>query len=197
MVPVVERALAPAVLANRASGGGARWALEPVATALRRAGRASGNLIGTPVALRTDVKAFYASVSPTVLATALQRVGAGRRDSREAAALLEGWGSEGYPGLPIGPPGSAVLANAVLDPVDRSLGGMRFLRWVDDYLVAVPSERAAREAQERIEEALDALGLEAKRSKTTIGPWPWVWPGGRDGVASLAPLRPAGTIAAP
>ena len=197
MAPLVERALAPAVQANRATGGGAGWALEPVAPALRRARQASGSLVGELLALRTDVKAFYASVSPTVLATALGWAGAGRGDSREAATLLEGWGSEGYPGLPIGPPGSAVLANAVLDPVDRSLGGMRFLRWVDDYLVAVPSERAAREAQERIEEALDALGLEANRSKTEIGPWRGVWPGGRDGVASLAPLRPAGTIAAP
>jgi hypothetical protein len=149
------------------------------------------------MALRTDVKAFYASVSPAVLAVTLTRLGADRADAHEAAALLEGWGSEGYQGLPIGPPGSAVLANAVLDPVDRSLGGVRFLRWVDDYLVAVPSDGAAGEALERIEEALDAIGLVANRSKTVIEPWPSVWPGGGRGLASLAPLRPAGTIAAP
>jgi hypothetical protein len=85
----------------------------------------------------------------------------------------------------------------VLDPVDRSLGGVRFLRWVDDYLVAVPSDGAAGEALERIEEALDAIRMVANRSKTVIEPWPSVWPGGGRGLASLAPLRPVGTIAAP
>jgi hypothetical protein len=196
VAPLVERALAPIVLANRTTSGGVRCALEPVGPALRRARRASAEL-GGRVALRTDVKAFYASVSPTVLAATLLGLGVDRADAHEAAALLEGWGSEGYQGLPIGPPGSAVLANAVLDPVDRSLGGFRFLRWVDDYLVAVPSDGAAAEALERIEETLDAIGLVANRSKTAIEPWPSVWPGGGLGLASLAPLRPAGTIAAP
>jgi Reverse transcriptase (RNA-dependent DNA polymerase) len=149
------------------------------------------------VVLRADVKAFYASVSPTVLAATLTGLGAGRSDAHEAAAMVDGWSSDGYPGLPIGPPGSAVLANALLRPVDRALGRFRFLRWVDDYLVAVASDRTAEEALERIEGSLSRLGLVLNRSKTAIDQWDGVWPGGRHGPASLAPRMSAGTIAAP
>jgi hypothetical protein len=197
VAPLVEGALPANVLANRVVGGGAGFALEPVGLALRRTRRATSRFDRAPVVLRADVRSFYASVSPTVLAATLTCLGASRCDAHEAAAMLDGWGSHGYPGLPIGPPGSAVLANAVLRPADDALGRFRFLRWVDDYLVAAASDRAAEEALERIEETLSRLSLALNRSKTVIEQRNGMWPGGRHGPASLASRRSAGTIAAP
>ena len=82
--------------------------------------------------------------------------------------MLEGWGSSGYEGLPIGPPGSAVLAEAVLAEVDDALRPLPFLRWADDYLISVPSERAAGEALERLDAALARVGLRRSRPKTAV-----------------------------
>jgi hypothetical protein len=61
------------------------------------------------------------------------------------------------------------MANAVLAPVDAALDGFRFLRWVDDYLVAASSEREAEEALERMDHALAGLGLLRSEPKTRIG----------------------------
>lgn len=132
----------------------------------------------TTFVVRTDVADFYPSVTPRVLHGAL-----GRRcpqEARHAADMLDGWGSEGYGGLPIGPPGSAVLANAVLASVDQALANVPFLRWVDDYLVATPSERAAAEILDRLDEALAGLGLRRAMAKTRIFERvrSITWPGG-------------------
>lgn len=120
------------------------------------------------VLLRTDVAAFYPSVTPSVMFRSLRRADTPVDDARTAADMLAGWGSEGYPGLPIGPPGSAVLGNAVLIAVDEALEPMLFLRWVDDYLVGVTSERQAAEATERLDEALSGLDLRRSSAKTAL-----------------------------
>jgi hypothetical protein len=64
--------------------------------------------------------------------------------------------------------------------VDRALANVDFLRWVDDYLVAAPSERAAAEILERLDEALAGLGLRRAMAKTRIlqGGRSITWPGG-------------------
>jgi hypothetical protein len=187
---LVERALSPRVLANRVLGGGAGWVLEPVGPALRRARAVGDGLAATGITLRTDIAAFYASVTPSILAGALRAVGAGRGDATVAGNLLEGWGSEGYGGLPIGPPSSAVMANAVLAGADRSLRRFPFVRWVDDYLVSVPHDRAVGEALDELDEALAGLGLARSEGKTVVGEGDrgWLRPGS---------AAPAGRIAAP
>jgi hypothetical protein len=163
---LVERALPLRVLANRAVGGGRGWSLEPVGPPLRRARALGLRMAGTSAVVRTDVVAFYPSVTPSMANRTLLDVGAEDADARLAASMLEGWGSEGYPGLPIGPPASAVLANAVLRPVDRAVARFPFLRWVDDYLVAAPGGSLVTEILERLDESLDALGLSRSVPKT-------------------------------
>jgi hypothetical protein len=185
---LVERALPPTVLANRAVSGGRGWSLEPVGPALRRARHLARRMASASLVVRTDVAAFYPSVTPSTANRALLDVGAEGADARLAAAMLEGWGSDGYPGLPIGPAGSAVLANAVLRPVDRAVASSPWLRWVDDYLIAVPSRSGVEEILERLDESLDGLGLWRSVPKTVTaaplaGP-SWL------GRASLAPARP-------
>ena len=161
----VEPRLSASVLANRALGAWPSWRLQPLGPALREARRLARALPG-PVILRTDVADFYASVGPASLFGALRRLGAPPGSAGTAADLLDGWGSEGYPGLPIGPAGSAVMANAVLASVDDALGGHPFLRWGDDYLISASTLRSAEEALDRLHAALDPLGLRLSRSKT-------------------------------
>jgi reverse transcriptase-like protein len=165
---LVQRRLRAEVLGNRALGGGAGWSLEPVGPALRRARGAVRQLTSAPLMVRTDVARFYASVTPAVAADALGRLGAARRDAFLAAAMLDAWGSDGWSGLPVGPPGSAVLANAILLPVDEAVAGFRFLRWVDDYLIGVRTGRTALEVLDRLDEALARQGLVRSGPKTVV-----------------------------
>jgi hypothetical protein len=164
---VLEPRLDRRVLANRSVTPGPGWGLEPVGASLRRArGLAASMSRSTPTLLRTDVAAFYASVTPLALAGALRGCGVDPVEAHLAADMLEGWGSEGYSGLPIGPPGSAILANAVLASVDAALGKFPYLRWVDDYLIG--AGRRVRECLERLDEALDRVGLVRSAPKTVV-----------------------------
>jgi hypothetical protein len=175
----IDAQLSDRVVAHRTRADGPSWTLESVGAALRRA---RGLVAGAraPVTLRTDVTAFYPSVTPGLLFGSLRRLSVDTHDASIAADLMEGWGSEGYPGLPVGPPTSAILANAVLAPVDDLLPPSGWLRWVDDYLVTLASERVAWVALERIDHALEALGLSRSDQKTALVEGARLrWPGGR------------------
>lgn len=162
----VEPRLPGPVLANRAVGPWPSWRPRPLTPALAAARQRARGLRG-PVLIRTDVADFYPSVRPSVLFEALATLGVPPGVSGAAADMLDEWGSDGYPGLPVGPPGSAVLANAVLAPADTALGPHAYLRWVDDYLVEA-SERNAPEILDRLQEALGRLGLRLAPSKTAL-----------------------------
>jgi hypothetical protein len=188
---VVEPRLLGSVVANRAAGPWPTWRPRPLGSALSAARRRARELPG-PLLLRTDVADFYPSVRPSALFTTLASLGVPDGVPGAAADMLDGWGSEGSPGLPVGPAGSAVMANAVLVAADSAIGASPFLRWVDDYLVGVRSERDAAEVLDRLHGALERLGLRLAVSKTAVveaGPTVrWLgtsWGGG------------AGTIAAP
>ena len=175
---VVEPQLSRRGLANRADVRRGAWEPGPLGPALRRARRHAESLgRRSPVLVRADVRAFYPSVTPTVLFRSLRDTHL--QAAAEAATMVEGWGSEGYAGLPIGPPASAVLANVVLSHVDDALGDVPLLRWVDDYLIATRDERQAVETIERLDEALDALDLVRAPEKThlTEGRTLLTWPG--------------------
>jgi hypothetical protein len=171
----LEPRLPRRVVANRVVRPRSGWRLEPVETSLPRLRRmlraARGSARPPEVFLRTDVEAFFPSVGPDAVARSLLEAGASPGDAAEAAAMLEGWASLGYRGLPIGPPASAVLANAVLRSVDEAIG-VPFLRWVDDYLALIASEREAAEVLERLDGALAHLGLSRSARKTRIGGCP-------------------------
>lgn len=164
----VEPRLAAGVAANRMEARVGRTRLRPLGPALATARRHAAHLATrSPLVLRTDVSDFYPTVTPELAHRTLREL-IGAADARRIASMLDGWGSEGYAGLPIGPPGSAVLANAVLRPVDASISETRFLRWVDDYLVAVREERQAAEVLERLDAALASCGLRRNERKTVV-----------------------------
>jgi hypothetical protein len=176
----IEPRLGPRVLANRSRVDRSGWRLAGHRPALARARRAATALAHrATVLLRTDVAAFYPSVTPSALHRALHAAGVEPGDARHAADMVEGWGSGGYTGLPIGPDASAVMAHAVLAAADRALGPLPFLRWVDDYLIAVTSEREALGALERLDAGLTGLALRRNEAKTALveGPAPFRWLG--------------------
>jgi hypothetical protein len=171
---LVEPRLDCRVVANRVIGASGAWRLETVEAALRRARAVAPR--GTTL-LHTDVEEFYASITSPVLMRTLGGISASERDLRLAGTMLDGWASQGHAGLPIGPAGSAVLANAVLMSVDRALSSFRFVRWVDDYVIELPAEAAADRILERFDESLARLGLRRSLPKTRIveGPGGIAW----------------------
>jgi hypothetical protein len=169
----IEARLGPEVVANRvrSAGPGARLRLEEWEPARRRflqeARRRSRP--GDVVAFG-DVRACFARITPGAVAVALGGVGCHPSEIGAIRRLLEQLGDAGVPGLPAGPAASAVLANAVLEPVDASLrdAGVRFLRWVDDVVAFCPDADAALRTLAVVERALADLGLELAGEKTRV-----------------------------
>ncbi|HXF72730.1 MAG TPA: RNA-directed DNA polymerase [Actinomycetota bacterium] len=170
-VPAIETSLGPGVVGNRAlPGSGVR--LEPLGAARARR-RAALRALLTPPRVRAvlvlDVADFYPSVSPDVVERALRSAGAGDV-ARALGRLLRSLSERGVRGLPVGPDPSAVLANAVLAPLDRALrgAGLRHLRWVDDVLAPAEDASSARRGLDLALRALDGLGLAPNPRKSRI-----------------------------
>jgi hypothetical protein len=156
-------------MANRV----ASWGLDPPALSLRpwrlerrRFAARLAHLAAGPGAIAfADVRRCYASISPAMVGRALRRAGLGT--VREIEDLLDALERVGVRGLPVGPDPSAVLANAVLAPVDRALvdAGVEHLRWVDDIVVSGADPQAALSV---IRRALERIGLRLNERKTRV-----------------------------
>ncbi|HET9723470.1 MAG TPA: RNA-directed DNA polymerase [Actinomycetota bacterium] len=174
LVEAIESALLPNVVANRV----AEVRTRPPAIRLEAWAGARGrfrvlveHLAATAGgALVTDVRDFYGSIAPPVLARALDRVGCGAMDVRRAVDAVRRMSVHGVRGLPIGPEASAVLANAVLVAVDRDLAsaGFQHVRWVDDLVVFTPDPAGAGAALEVVTRALALLRLRPAPEKTRV-----------------------------
>lgn len=114
--------------------------------------------------VRADVRECYGSIDDAVLGRAL-----GDRSEDVVAVLRTLWDA-GVVGLPIGPDGSALLANWVLAGVDRAIAdaGGESMRWVDDWAIRVPDRRGAGVVVRTLERALGGLGLAANPSKAAV-----------------------------
>ncbi len=167
LVPGIELALGPEVLANRTLGRGlVRTArLEPWRPARAAFHRRVRRLLAGPgIAVLADVRACF----PSIGAAALEGI-LGPHSAR-VALLLRRLGDAGIPGLPVGPDASAILANAVLALADSAVlgAGCRHLRWVDDFVVATDSPAEARRALSAIAAALAPVGLDLSEAKTGV-----------------------------
>ena len=98
----------------------------------------------------TDVGDFYASISQAQLKRLLKAAARTRRTAEAASLLVSVFAGrlmtrEGH-GIPTGPLASRVLAEIVLDEIDKYLMSKRvdFVRWVDDYNIFEPSKSSAR-----------------------------------------------------
>ena len=99
----------------------------------------------------TDIADFYASISQTQLKDLLKQAAGDRPRNAKAADLLVSKFAAGFmpregQGIPTGPLASRLLAEIVLNEIDKHLMSRRvdFVRWVDDYNIFAPSVASAR-----------------------------------------------------
>ena len=139
----------------------------------------------------SDVRDCYASIDPR----ALEGVGI---DDPDLLGFLRGLEDAGVRGLPVGPPPSAILANAVLGFADRAVVEVAAvpIRWVDDVVLVGRDRLGAERAFDAWRRALASLGLEAHDGKT-VRRRPAVGVGAVGPSASLVPARSHAIIASP
>jgi hypothetical protein len=173
VAPTIERALGRESYANRLVGWDARRGLllEPWRHARRRwhgdVRRLGGR--GRFVAV-TDVRECYASIDPSVIARRLRILAAPSARVDDIASWLGAFRDAGIDGLPAGPAGSALLADAVLAAGDDALRstGASFVRWVDDVAIFAPDRRARAAALGTLRDVWASLGLEIHEQKTLL-----------------------------
>lgn len=174
LVPAIEAALPPNVVANRVAEVRTRppaVRLEAWSTARARFRALVDDLAADAgAALVADVRDCYGSITLPVLGRALGALGCAIGEVERAIEAVGRLREHGVRGLPIGPEPSAVLANAVLLAVDARLGraGFRHVRWVDDVVVFARDAAGAREALEVLEQALAGIGLRLALEKTRV-----------------------------
>jgi group II intron reverse transcriptase/maturase len=88
----------------------------------------------------------------------------------DAGIMVNGVVMERYEGTPQGGPLSPLLANVLLDEVDKQLEqrGLTFARYADDLNVYTGSKRAARDAMATLKRLLRRLRLHVNESKSAV-----------------------------
>ncbi|MGH7712958.1 MAG: reverse transcriptase domain-containing protein, partial [Gemmatimonadaceae bacterium] len=123
-----------------------------------------------------DLEKFFDRVNHDVLMGKLSHRIADRRLLRlirrflEAGMMANGIVQERYEGTPQGGPLSPLLANALLDDVDKELErrGHRFVRYADDGNVYVRSERAGKRVMQALGRLYAELGLRVNAQKSAV-----------------------------
>ena len=123
-----------------------------------------------------DLEKFFDRVNHDVLMGKLgNRIGDRRllrmiRRYLEAGVLADGVVVERYEGTPQGGPLSPLLANVLLDEVDKELErrGHAFVRYADDCNVYVRSERAGRRVYEALRAMYAKLRLRVNEDKSAV-----------------------------
>lgn len=125
-------------------------------------------------AMRLDVEDCFRSIGADQVREALERVSVPRGATTRVCAFLERTRRAGIPGLPVGPEPSAVLANAVLRPLDVAAqdSGVRHVRWYDDLLILASSTRQALEVEDAVADACRGLGLRLHPGKRRVAVGP-------------------------
>ena len=127
-----------------------------------------------------DLAQFFDRVSHDVLIGRLSRRIEDKRLLRlirsylNAGIMADGVVIERYEGVPQGGPLSPLLANTLLDEVDKELEkrGLVFCRYADDLNVYTRSKRAAEDAMQTLRGLFAKLKLQVNESKSAVArPW--------------------------
>lgn len=131
-------------------------------------------------AVDCDLKAFFDTVNHDRLLTRLrEKIGGGKllrligRYLRAGVELPDGSREATPLGVPQGGPLSPLLANIVLDPLDKELErrGHIFARYADDFLILVRSAKAAERVMGSVTSYVEKkLGLIVNRAKSKSAP---------------------------
>jgi group II intron reverse transcriptase/maturase len=133
---------------------------------------------GLRVAVDVDLEKFFDRVNHDVLMGRLaKRFGDKRllgliRRYLEAGIMANGVVMERWEGTPQGGPLSPLLANVLLDEVDKELEkrGLAFVRYADDCNVYVRSKRAGMRVMETLKRLYARLRLRINESKSAVAP---------------------------
>ncbi|MBT0962530.1 group II intron reverse transcriptase/maturase [Denitromonas sp. IR12] len=133
---------------------------------------------GYRVVVDVDLEKFFDRVNHDILMERLLRRIADRAVLRLirrylVAGLMDGGVAMArYEGTPQGGPLSPLLANVLLDEVDRALerGGHRFVRYADDCNVYVRSRRAGERVLAGLRKYYERLHLKVNEAKTAVAP---------------------------
>jgi len=133
---------------------------------------------GYTVVVDVDLEKFFDRVNHDVLMDRLGRRIADRRVLRlirhylRAGVLVNGVVQERHDGTPQGGPLSPLLANVLLDDVDKVLErrGHRFVRYADDCNVYVRSVRAGERVMAGLRKVYGALKLRVNEAKSAVAP---------------------------
>jgi RNA-directed DNA polymerase len=131
---------------------------------------------GRKVVVDVDLEQFFDRVNHDVLMGRLaKRIGDVRvlgliRGYLEAGILANGCATERYEGTPQGGPLSPLLANVLLDAVDKELEkrGHSFVRYADDCNVYVRSRRAGERVMRLLMRLYSKLRLRVNASKSAV-----------------------------
>lgn len=131
---------------------------------------------GRRVVVDVDLEKFFDRVNHDILMDRLAKRIADKRVLRlirrylQAGILAHGVHSERFEGTPQGGPLSPLLANVLLDEVDRELErrGHKFVRYADDCNVYVRSRRAGERVLQALRGCYARLALKVNESKTAV-----------------------------
>jgi RNA-directed DNA polymerase len=133
---------------------------------------------GHRVVVDVDLEKFFDRVNHDILMDRLAKRIADKRVLRlirrylQAGILMHGVSIERHEGTPQGGPLSPLLANVLLDEVDRELErrGHRFVRYADDCNVYVKSRRAGERVLHALRGCYARLRLKVNEPKTAVAP---------------------------
>jgi len=131
---------------------------------------------GYRVVVDVDLERFFDRVNHDILMDRLAKRIADKRVLRlirrylKAGILAHGVHSERFEGTPQGGPLSPLLANVLLDEVDRELErrGHKFVRYADDCNVYVRSRKAGERVLRALRGCYARLALKVNESKTAV-----------------------------
>ncbi len=135
---------------------------------------------GKRVVVDVDLEKFFDRVNHDVLMGRLEkRIGDKRmlgliRRYLTAGIMANGVVMERYEGTPQGGPLSPLLANVLLDEVDKELErrGLSFVRYADDLNVYVRSRRAGEDTMQTLRRLYARLRLRVNEAKSAVArPW--------------------------
>jgi len=131
---------------------------------------------GKRTVVDVDLEKFFDRVNFDVLMGRLEKRIADKRMLRiirrflEAGIMVNGVVVEKHEGTPQGGPLSPLLANVLLDEVDKELEarGLCFVRYADDCNVYVGSKRAGEDVMAMLKEQYERLHLKLNESKSAV-----------------------------